>query len=163
MGWVAWQLERARHDQRVMAEFFPAYDFCGFDMPGWSPERLKTIWVMNHFFSVNRLEFGRLPWLTDDELEHLDRLPRLKKLKIESDAITDEGLKHLVELKGLWVLGIASPQVTDAGLLTLGKMKQLRELAIECPQVTAEGMERLKHDLPDCEMRSFKIMDVVAD
>lgn len=161
LGWVAWRLERARQDQRVLADLDPAagISFRGYDMPMSSPEWLKTMWVMEHFYSVDRLEIRPLPHTPDDALKHLARLPRLVKLKIESDAITDDGLRHLSSIKGLRVLGVASPQITDEGLLILGQMKQLKELAVESHRLTAGGIERLKRDLPDCQIKTFKMLD----
>jgi hypothetical protein len=162
LGWVAVRLERARHDQQVLADLNAAR-FVGYDMSMSSPDWLKTIWIMQHFFSVNRLEISALPHAPDDALKHLVRLPRLQKLKIESDAITDDGLRHLLGIKRLRTLGIASRQLTDDGLLILGQMKQLQELAVESPELTPEGIERLKRDLPGCQIRSFRMMELVSE
>jgi hypothetical protein len=41
-------------------------------------------------------------------------------------------------------------------------MKQLQELAVKSPLVTAEGVERLKRDLTDCQIKSFEMIDVVT-
>jgi hypothetical protein len=162
-GWVAWRLDRAREQGRVLADLYSAtgVSFVGFDMPKSSPESLKTQWVFGHFFRVDRLEIGPLPHTPDNALKHLPRLPQLEKLKIESDAITDDGLRHLLGIKRLRVLGIVSAQLTDDGLLILGQMKQLQELAVESPRLTIGGIERLKRDLPHCQIKSFEMIDTV--
>ena len=129
-------------------------------MPMWSPEWLKTPWVWNHFFSVDRLSIRNLPPISDEALKQLARLPQLRKLKIESELITDDGLSHLLVLKKLRVLGIAAPRLTDEGLAILGQMKQLEELAVESPHLTAGGIERLRRDLPHCKIKRFEKIDV---
>jgi hypothetical protein len=161
-GWVAWRLERARHDQQVLADLSP-FSSVSYNMPMSSPGRLKTMWVMEHFSRVDGVEFVFVPHMPQEKLKHLIGLPRLEKLKIKSDAITDDGLKHLLGIKRLRILGIASSQLTDAGLLTLGEMKQLQVLAVSSPKLTAEGIERLKRDLPNCQTKSFEMIDVVLD
>ena len=57
--------------------------------------------------------------ITDDELENLRELDRLKELEIYGSQITDAGLKHLRGLSHLRRLGVAGTKVTDAGVKTL--------------------------------------------
>ena len=158
LGSAGLRVERARHDQRVLTDLdaVATVSFRGYDMSASSPESLKTKWVFEHFFSVNRLDIGPVPHMPDDALKHLVSLPRLETLKIESDAITDDGIRHLLGIKRLRVLGIASSQVTDEGLAILAQMKQLEELAIESRQLSAAALEQLKRDLPHCQFKSFE-------
>jgi hypothetical protein len=71
------------------------------------------------FGSVDSIESGHT--LTDDDLEHLQRVTSLKELDLESRHITDSGLVHLEGLSGLTVLRLLQTQVTDDGAAKLKK------------------------------------------
>jgi hypothetical protein len=121
-------------------------------------------------------QFLRTPGISDDGLECLARLPRLKELWIEYACITDAGVVHLKALPNLEDLKLQATEITDAGaefLSTLTKLRfldladtsisdrgivhlknlsRLEELIVWNTNVTDKGIEDLQKALPNCHI-----------
>ena len=81
---------------------------------------------------------------TDNDMEVLTELDRLKDLTILESQITDAGLVHLEGLANLKSLTIGSTTITDAGLVHLKGLKNLTRLKLYCNQVSDAGLVHLK-------------------
>jgi hypothetical protein len=89
----------------------------------------------------------RGPQFTDQHLERLKGLPRLKSLYIgPGSAITDAGLAHLKAFPALTRLSLEGlPKVTNAGLAHLKEVKKLKNLELQgIPKITNAGLVHLK-------------------
>ena len=66
--------------------------------------------------------------ITDDSLERLKGLTKIKRLNLRGTSITDDGLKRLKRLTDLEQLNLSGTKVTDAGLKHLNTLTSLEEL-----------------------------------
>ncbi len=80
---------------------------------------LRQILGDDTFGGVESVDFWNLSRVTDADLGHLARLPRLQHLQLDNSQVTDAGLVHLAGLKGLKYLNVSKTQVTDAGVAEL--------------------------------------------
>jgi Leucine-rich repeat (LRR) protein len=88
----------------------------------------------------------------------LAKLHHLESITEELTEISDEDLTHLARLPRLRVLVLGSPHVTAASLPTLAKMKSLRELYVtEKVRVTPEQWTLLgQGSLTECKIGRFR-------
>ncbi|HEY4261139.1 MAG TPA: hypothetical protein VGM98_13320, partial [Schlesneria sp.] len=76
--------------------------------------------------------------------EHLDHLPHIASLEIDSSEVTDAGIQKLRQLRSLTSCALRCPQVTDAGLAHLATLPALTEIRLyDCSNVTANGVREL--------------------
>ena len=87
---------------------------------------------------------------TNNDLEIVERFPKLQRLFLSSTKITDEGLVHLRGLPGLRMLDLSHTRVTDEGLEHLKELRLLRVLILTRTRVTDAGIEDLRKALPGC-------------
>ena len=98
----------------------------------------------NEFFSDVLVVSLNWTWVTDADLEHLEALPRLQQLDLDSTAVGDAGLEHLEGLTQLQHLGLYRTKVSDAGLKHLQGLRQLRYLDLGgLTKVTDAGLAQL--------------------
>ena len=90
--------------------------------------------------------------LTDDDLERLSPLKRLKVLTLSDTKVTDAGLDRLTGLTELQELDLSFTRVTDAGLDRLTGLTELQRLDCRGTGVTGEGVMRLQPVLPHCKI-----------
>ena len=88
---------------------------------------------------------------TDEKLAVLSGFLTIVRLKLWGE-LSDGGLQTLSRLKNLEEFELRSETLTDAGLAHLHALKKLRRLDLRAPKVTAAGIEKLKSELPDCEI-----------
>lgn len=82
--------------------------------------------------------------IDDQDVRHLEVLPRLKSLNLSGSAVTDEALTELASLKSLEELAIGGDTVTPERLMALVAVKHLKTLHIErYAQVTKENLSGL--------------------
>lgn len=79
----------------------------------------------------------------DSVLATLDRLPKLKQLKIGHSKVTDDGLKYLSNLASLESVTLTQTNITDDGLRHLASMPGLKSLSLHMSLVTSAGMQSL--------------------
>ncbi len=82
--------------------------------------------------------------ITDNGLQKLRGLRRLKHIKLGYNGITDAGLKHIENLTSLENIWLDFNPITDEGLSYLAGMKNLKQLYIPRTKVTDAGLVHLK-------------------
>ncbi|MEK6261791.1 MAG: hypothetical protein AABP62_24600 [Planctomycetota bacterium] len=90
----------------------------------------------------------------DEDLRHLQRLPRLKYLDIvcRNASLGDTALEHLSHLDRLKTLALRTPwkNVTDEGLAKLAAMTSLKTIMVLGFQCSPGQLQRLQKALPNC-------------
>jgi Leucine-rich repeat (LRR) protein len=81
--------------------------------------------------------------ISDEALQNLDSLPRLKVLILSGTKVTDAGLAHLEGLGLLTGLMLDGTRVTNAGLEHVRGLRSLEELLLDGTKVTDTGLQRL--------------------
>ena len=84
--------------------------------------------------------------ITDAGLARLERLPRLRRLRLGygRNEITDRGMESLLRVESLEALDLGATKVGDAGLRLLEGLPRLAELSTGRSRVTAEGIARFR-------------------
>jgi F-box/leucine-rich repeat protein 14 len=110
--------------------------------------------------NLEELNLERCVKLTDNSLEALQNLPKLRSLNIGSiQGITDAGVSYLKGNTGLRYLGLFdNDHITNKGLRALNSMKLIERLKLwHLPKIDGaglsflSGMKKLKHlDLSTC-------------
>jgi len=85
---------------------------------------------------------------SNQTLEQIGKLPRLRFLTLPIGTFDDDGVKHLAGLSTLEELGLDSPHVTDASIEALAGLHNLRKLQLGRARLTAAGRQRLATLLP---------------
>lgn len=106
---------------------------------------------------LTRLTLRDLPNVSDQGLEALDDLPKLKRLYLhELSSVSDSGLAHLAVLQSLELLDIWTvTQMTDATIDVIAKLPNLKSLAIRTTGVTDAAIDKLLA-MPKLESLTFK-------
>lgn len=82
--------------------------------------------------------------LNDDCIDEVVRMPNLEILSIGHNAgITDDGVNKLMSLKKLKALRLVSLRIGDEGLRNIDKLKNLRNLDLNGTNVTDNTLEKL--------------------
>jgi hypothetical protein len=85
--------------------------------------------------------------VTDDTLEHLKKLHRLKELDLDNTQITDAGLAHLARLPALETLRLRNTKITDAGFKEhLFKLERLVNLDVRETGVASKTLRDWKKE-----------------
>lgn len=94
---------------------------------------------------LQRLTLRDLPDVSDQAMEVLTDLPKLKKLYLhELGSLSDEGLKNLASLKSLELLDIWSiSSMSDATVEVIAALPNLRELGIRSTSITDASIDKL--------------------
>src|SRR5262249_45412833 len=94
--------------------------------------------------------------ITDEALEHVSRLPRLRELNLQGCHVGDPGLKYLRQMPSLVNLDLSDTQLTDDALPSLAELPGLRRVKICGPgnktKVTMRAVEKLHRLLPALEI-----------
>jgi hypothetical protein len=141
MGLLVVPIDRA-HRQRAAID---ALRRAGWEVhcedTGAGPAWAKRILAHGFFAEAVRAHSRRA--VTDEELVHLRRLPRLRALIISGRGVTDDGMIHVGELHELTSLYLCTTEVGDEGLSPLGRLTELRGLYLTSTQVTDVGLGHL--------------------
>ena len=89
--------------------------------------------------------------VTDEDLRSLRYFSELQTLYLHNTNVSDTGLKHLKKLPSLNVL-VLGDCITDEGLKDIMEMRQLTYLCVLSKCLTLETIERLRLELPHCEI-----------
>lgn len=108
-------------------------------------------WLAETGAAVERDGAGRITgvslrarWVSDLDLENLQRLPALARLDLSYTRITDRGLERLKPLAGVRELNLQYAElVTDEGLAHLKGWKALRRVNVRGTKITDSGLEHL--------------------
>jgi hypothetical protein len=88
----------------------------------------------------------------DESMKGVERMSKLRRVKLSGTKVSDEGLRHLVNLTHLRRLTIREPDVSDASLPILKGFSRLKQLDIQGTRITPQGIAELKLALPNCEI-----------
>ena len=91
--------------------------------------------------------------VTDEALQHLDRLANLESLTLP-DSTRDESLAALPVLASLESLILNRAYVTDASIKHIAKHPKLESISLEYTAITEEGIAKLHTALPGCHVNS---------
>jgi hypothetical protein len=89
--------------------------------------------------------------VTDLGYASIGKMEKLEKLRT-SYSITDQGLAHLGGLKNLRDLSVWNSSVTIKGIRALPNLKNLKELDISTWNIKAEEADKLRDELPNCNV-----------
>ena len=121
--------------------------------------KAKTITVagIDHLQGLPTLQYLRLygSEVNDSWVEHIAKLKSLETLALNDTRITTEGLAGLAIMTKLDGLFFEDMPITDASLDQLHRMSNLTRIGLHQTQVTKDGIARLKHALPNCEVRQY--------
>jgi hypothetical protein len=91
--------------------------------------------------------------ITDEGVVVLGRVKTLEVLYVNKTGITDRGVKTLAEtLPGLRQLSLIATAITDAAVPWLARLTQLEELNIGMTSVSGEALDALRRSLPNCKV-----------
>ena len=130
----------------------------------WWNERQLSQDEMQHVGRLMRLRRLDLtsPATSDGHLQHLRRLTRLQEVAIRGHGITDAGLEHLVDMQGMQCLDIRDTSITGPGLKHLSSMSGLRQLWLCASPLGDEGLIHLGplKELRTLDLTSTRIGDM---
>ncbi len=85
---------------------------------------------------------------SNQTLEQIGRLPKLRKLMLVTGNFDDDGVKHLANVPTLEEVTLDSARVTDASIEHLAKLPNLRKLHLGPAKLSPAGRQRLAMLLP---------------
>jgi len=94
-------------------------------------------------------------YVTGGGLSHLGTWRDLEELSVFSTSFDDAGTKNLSQFPELKKFVGYDTSLSDVSIETLIKAKQLKLAWLGRSKITADGMERLRKELPECEVREF--------
>lgn len=103
--------------------------------------------------SVTALNLSHAP-VTDQDLVRLAACTSLRSLWLSGTGVSDDGLSFLAGLEDLRVLSLRGTNVTDGVVPTLSKLSSLQRLYLEDTPFTPSGVDQLRDELPDCEIKA---------
>jgi hypothetical protein len=171
LGWLAWQMQRARRQWEVVEGIAAAGGKVRYDYqrdrffpdtargslarprpPG--PPWLQRLLGDDFFCDVAEVDYRRSGGIQESVtgLQHLRDLNGLTHLSFRGTQITDLKLTHVQELADLRLLQFDNTPITDAGLKRLHGLTRLEVLFLRGSRVTDEGVRKLQQAIPDCEI-----------
>jgi len=191
LSWIAVKLQQARRQRKAVQAICQLGGAVGydFDIVGGTyrpryEEPAGTAWLSRVDLVSDVLAVSLSgPSVHNEDLVHLESLPKLESLHLGGTQVTDAGLKHLkgltnlksltlggthvtdgglVNLKGLTNLDhleLCDTQVTDAGLVHLEGLTNLQLLYLSGTKVTPEGVNELRQALPNCYISYWPLTD----
>jgi endonuclease YncB( thermonuclease family)/Leucine-rich repeat (LRR) protein len=128
-----------------------------------SPTARITDEGLNHLKGLKKLRCLSLnsTEATDAFLEYLGTLTELDQLQLWGTKVTDEGLKHLKGLKKLRRLTLHDTPITDAGLGHLSGLTHLEVVELGGTRITNAGLPHLKGfaNLAYLDIRNTEVTD----
>lgn len=89
--------------------------------------------------------------VTDEGVNKLGSLSKLKELDLSGGQITDASLKTIGQFTSLVELGLASTEITDAGLPHLKNLRNLKTLFVDGDAITDDGLKTIVANHPQLE------------
>lgn len=98
--------------------------------------------------------------LSDEAMQHVAKLRRLKTLNIPYTQVSDDGLRYITNLP-IEHLNLLETSVTDRGMKYIGQMRELRQLCLLSTHVSDAGLNELKdlEHLGDLNLASTDVTD----
>jgi hypothetical protein len=101
-------------------------------------------------------------WATDEVLAHLDRVPGLRTLILQSTDVSDAGLPHLCAVPRLVELDLGDTAVTSKGLSHLACLTKLEKLWLADTAVATADLLQLRNVLPSLAQLNGRPLPVDA-
>lgn len=99
---------------------------------------------LEYFPDLTSLQLG--PEMTNQAVENLRFVPKLRTLNLQCSLVTDEGLSHLQHVPGLEELSLhGCKNITDACLVHVGRLQQLRSLDLAATKIGDSGLAHLRN------------------
>lgn len=152
MGWWHRTMRRYQDQQEAITEIAWFAQHMAFE-PG-KPAWLRPFADEKVFQDIVHLSFQSQGKMTDEQMMHLSKMPRLRRLSLQHTSVTDQGLSHLSKLNELDTLSLESTLVTDDGLKHLSDLSNLRTLQLNHTEVTGKGLRHL------AGMKSLQRLDI---
>lgn len=126
------------------------------DGPRW----LRQI-IGDDYFVVVTIVSLKDSMATDDDMEYLRPLHKLKWLDLTNTPVGDRGVKKIGSKKDLEGLFLSGTQLTDIGLECLRRFPKLNRLYLTDTNVTDDGMVHISHlaNLSSVNMRQVRVGD----
>jgi hypothetical protein len=105
------------------------------------PQWLRSWLGPHHFNAVVAVGLGGTQ-ATDDDLECLEELPRLKRVSLSPSRIGNDGLVHLKNAHDLRYLSLERTQVDDGGMKHIAHLTALENLQLP-ENITDDGLGQL--------------------
>jgi hypothetical protein len=130
-----------------------------FNFGGGNKATDANLAVFRNLPDVTTIELNNNPRVTDDGLEHLAGLSKLRVLYLYRANVKGPGIRHLP--RNLQVLMLRHSPLTDEGLASLKNMPRLSTLRIGFTNVTDRGLAHLSElsALEDLELRNTDVTD----
>jgi hypothetical protein len=110
-------------------------------------ERYKAKWEVDDQGDVVRVVLEGAQ-VTNEALDQVVKLPKLKSLSLAWSSVTDQGLEKLQNMTSLEALGITNTPVTDQGLKHLEAIPSLRYVWVcETDKLTKQGIASLRETI----------------
>lgn len=104
--------------------------------------------------------------VTDGGLQPLTAATGLKKLRLDNTKVGNAGVALLASLPALESLNLFGSAIDDEAIDSLVKMRALKKLYIGNTQFTKPGLDKLRAELPGCEIFStldpLPVAEVIA-
>jgi hypothetical protein len=98
------------------------------------------------------VQFPKSP-VTNNALETLKKLPKLRLLFLFGTKVNDAGLPQLKAFEKLEILNLDGCAITDRGLADLEALPSLRLVSLYGTHVTADGVKKLQANRPKLEVK----------
>jgi hypothetical protein len=173
---MAWKVNRAQNQRRVMAELGPLHPRVLYDYqtsringvvtastsaqpPG--PAWLRKFLGDEYFVDIFQLMIDG-PGVNDKTLALISTLPRLESVGLTNTAeISDDGLIHLAGMQSLEFLTLFSDRITGKGIAHLAGPKRLKKLWVS-GQVTDDYLQQVSK-LENLELLHVYGVDQITD
>ena len=115
------------------------------------------VWEMRALPRLKNLNLY-LTLVTDAGLDSFRRgdhrsAAKIERLNLDKCPITDAGIPKLTSLTSLAWVHLGGTAITDAGLVDVAKLSSLKEAIVTKTETTLQGVEQLRKDRPDLNVR----------
>lgn len=116
--------------------------------PSLSPSSLG---VLQELSKLKSLSFRGMP-ISDEYLKEIGRLQTLESLDLSGTDISDAGVSYLAQLSNLKYLNLSYTAVGDEGVAHFHSHSKMETFDLVDTKLTSDGCERLRTNLPSCEV-----------
>lgn len=118
---------------------------------------------INRLENLEVLDLGCCARVTDQTLEYISKLNKLKKIIIQKARISDLGISHISKLTNLEHLDLKDSIISDAGVSKLASLKKLKTLCIWGSEITSVSLLRIGNfsSLEELEISEYYIRNPI--
>ena len=89
----------------------------------------------------------------DEQMKPIRQMSSLTILDLDRTSVTDRGVKQLATLENLQQLFLCDTSVTDASVEVLAGHSKLLSLWVENTKISQNGLDKLRRELPKCQLK----------